>query len=699
MKSDPPSPLSQRLAQLFEQGFFRPLARPSAQLYVDCADRLELASDEGGQLSHADAIALVRDALAAHPGVKLDEDEGGQFADLRQRAGQIFNRLLEARWLEERPSSLDERWVVLSPRLPPLLGLLRGFAEDDLAELKDFAATVRSVCETLLTEGSLDPARRESEEMRQVVKELLDRVTRAGQQMRAVETVILRYVQEQRVSASPNETLRRFLIDIHEGEHMVCYDTLERGGLLPKLKQARLVAQDALANPFAKQRLAEPHYIRRSGVTLIGLEFTWPTERNKPPRRETWGVRVQYTSPTSKAEQTYFYVPARLNWAEIAPSGEVMSEEEFKSFVRREYEMVSGRKCLFPRQKDYLAEMATPHHLWFDEKQFPKTFPKAIAFEAEKDVENFIRRFILEENPLEVKDVKSAVGAYRETQARLERQTEEAELLRNVRELHGTYEKAKREAAILQHFGHALDHARLGELVTRHEKDLADLRTKHAQDNEAFDKFVTEAGRLKTALGEFHLDSDEAELKQKLTEQQTKRAEQTGLLQAQQGVRQRLRDLRLRWTQWLKRGAAIKLEGMGEILTVDDRLLDAMAAPDEKTGLAAMPDLAERFSQLFQAVGKLLEPHTTRITSISNRLKEIVADLERLDDGQTPGSFPIFQAIKTRLANSSTPPEQLCRLIEVKPNAEDWRNAVELVLGRNRFATSSWVQAKITAPH
>ena len=138
-----------------------------------------------------------------------------------------------------------------------MLGLLRGYAEDDLAELKDFAATVRSVCETLLAEGALDPARRNPEELRQVVKELFDRATRAGQQMRAVETVILRYAQEQRVSSTPNETLRRFLIEFHEGEHMVCYDTLEHGGLLPKLKQARLVAQDAWASPFVKQRLAE----------------------------------------------------------------------------------------------------------------------------------------------------------------------------------------------------------------------------------------------------------------------------------------------------------------------------------------------------------------------------------------------------------------------------------------------------------
>ncbi len=249
--------LSKRLARILAATFFRPLARPSAPVYMDCADRLEQAADEGGQLSHTDTLVIIRDALAAHPDSSLSEDEGAQFADLRQRAGQIFNRLLEAHWLEERSVSLDERWVVLSPRLAPLLRLLLEYAEDDLAELKDFAATIRSVCETLLAEGALDPSRRQPEELRQVIKELLDRIARAGQQMRAVETVILRFEQEQRASGSASETLRRFLVEFHEGEHWVCYDTLERGGLLPKLKQARLVAQEALANPFAKQRLAE----------------------------------------------------------------------------------------------------------------------------------------------------------------------------------------------------------------------------------------------------------------------------------------------------------------------------------------------------------------------------------------------------------------------------------------------------------
>ena len=360
----------------------------------------------------------------------------------------------------------------------------------------------------------------------------------------------------------------------------------------------------------------------------------------------------------------------------------MLDEEEFRGFLRREY----GRESIFARQQDYLAEMATPRHLWFDPEQFRKTFPKAIAFEPEKNVEKFIREFILEESPLDVRDVKTAVGAYRETQARLAQQEDEAKLLRNVHDLHVAYKRAQREAAILQHMVDALEHARLSELVDRHENELANLRAKHAQDNEAFDIRVAEAQQWKTALEEFRLDADETELRQKRSEQETKRTERKGLLEAQASVRQRLRDLRHRWEQWLRRGGEIKLEGLADALTVEDSLLDELAAPNEATGLRALAQLAERFSELFAATGNLLVPHVARINTISSRLKQIAIDLERLDEKQTPGDFPLFQAIKARLVNSSTPPEQLCRLIEVRPDAEEWRAALELVLGRNRFA-------------
>jgi cell division septum initiation protein DivIVA len=252
-----PKGIGTKLAPLLGGGFFRPLARPSAAIYVDCADRLAEAADEGGQIPHAEARGLIRDVLLQHPDVQLDEDEGGQFRDLNQRASQFFNKLIEVHWLEPRRVSLDEHYVLIAPALRQLLRLLRELAENRPAELKDFAATLRSLCRDLLNDGALDPNKLGPDEMRQTVKDLLERVGRAGDQMHAVETLVLEHATAQRTSTSAQETLQRFLVEFHMGEHMVCYDALQEAGLLPRLNQARAVAQEALYDPFTKQRLAE----------------------------------------------------------------------------------------------------------------------------------------------------------------------------------------------------------------------------------------------------------------------------------------------------------------------------------------------------------------------------------------------------------------------------------------------------------
>lgn len=249
--------LSERLGRALTSGFFRPLSRPSAPVSIDCADRLALSADEGGQVSHEDCQTLIREVLAAHPQAQLDDDEGASLGDLRQRAGQFYNKLIEAGWLQERRVSLDERWVLITPQLRILMRTLRELASNNPADLRDFAATLHSICQTLAHPSALDPQHLHPEPFRQTVKELLDRVERAADQMHAVETLILRHEDEQRTSDSPAETLRRFLIEFHAGEHMVCYDALQQGGLLPRLQRARAVVQDALANPLAKERLAE----------------------------------------------------------------------------------------------------------------------------------------------------------------------------------------------------------------------------------------------------------------------------------------------------------------------------------------------------------------------------------------------------------------------------------------------------------
>lgn len=249
--------LGLKVLPLLNAGFFRPLNRPTAAVYIDCADALVDAADEGGQVAHNEARVIVREVLTRHIDIPLDDDEGGQFRDLNQRAGQFFNKLLEAHWLEPRRISLDQHFVLIAPQLRRLLRLLKELAEDRPAELKDFAATLRSICTDLLADAALDPTRLGPEEMRQTIKDLLERAGRAEDQMHSVETLILQHENAQRTSVSASETIQRMLVDFHEGEHMVCYDALQEGGLLGRLNQARSVAQEALFKPFTKQRLAE----------------------------------------------------------------------------------------------------------------------------------------------------------------------------------------------------------------------------------------------------------------------------------------------------------------------------------------------------------------------------------------------------------------------------------------------------------
>ena len=251
--------LAARLAPVLAGHFFRPLARPSAPIYIECAERLVKATDEdeSGQLSHDDARAIINDILRSHPNATLADDEGGLLADITQRAGQLYNQLCAAQWLQERRVSFTERWVLVTPGLRLLVRFLGDLAKNRPADLKDFAGTLRSICDDLLQPRALDPNGHAPEIFRQKIWELLDRTERAITQLHTVETIILEHETAQRASESARETLHRALVSFHEGEHMTCHDALLESGLLSRIAQARDVVREATYDHFTKLRLAE----------------------------------------------------------------------------------------------------------------------------------------------------------------------------------------------------------------------------------------------------------------------------------------------------------------------------------------------------------------------------------------------------------------------------------------------------------
>ena len=224
-------------------------------MYVDCADGLGDAAGESGRIPLQEARMIVQAAVDRHP--PAEDEAGAETTDARVRSGKFLNFLLEAGWIEDRPESLHERWIVISPVLRPLLDMLRELAADHIRELKSFADTLDGVCRTLETEGILDPRKHTGAELKSAVTDLNTRMAHAITQLHSVEKVVHGYEQRQMQTRTGAETLRLFYGDFYEGQHMVCHDVLHRRGLLSRLHRVRAIVRHALENPLAHERLAE----------------------------------------------------------------------------------------------------------------------------------------------------------------------------------------------------------------------------------------------------------------------------------------------------------------------------------------------------------------------------------------------------------------------------------------------------------
>lgn len=433
-----------------------------------------------------------------------------------------------------------------------------------------------------------------------------------------------------------------------------------------------------------QMRNGQRHFLRQSGITIAALEFTRPAARgDAKPRRETWGIRLEYSSPDAAPKATYFCIPDRLDYVALAPGGKLMLEEPFRAWIRREY----GNENIFSRQRDYLEEMAAPRHLNFDSAAFQRTFPKAIAFELEENVEKFIREFILEESPLDVREVRSALRAYDDTRKRLEKQEDEAAFLRRIQEQHLLCESSRRESAVLLHLEQRLRFSQAGEACERHAAEIRRLEEEHADDLKKLEEARGEAGRLEKLLNEvrFEIQNDPqgGQLDQLERQRMDAHARVEFLREVRKSTRARLDERARQWVNWLKHGNALKLEGLEAALDPQDLPVSALRSGSDAERLAVLPELARQFNEIWVAVERWLPPLKQALSGADKRVRQLTEDLERLSEGLSPGSFPLLSAAREKLADRV---EQLGRLIEVNPDAERWWPALEMFLGSHRWA-------------
>jgi energy-coupling factor transporter ATP-binding protein EcfA2 len=430
-------------------------------------------------------------------------------------------------------------------------------------------------------------------------------------------------------------------------------------------------------------RDGQERYLRTSGVTIAALEFEFPLEPGESgPRRQTWGARIEFDSPTSRGRTLWFMVPGRLERSDflrdnpLLDGEEFYPEEEFRVHLKRD---LGGES--WEHQRTYLEEMRQRSALHFDREQMNKTLPKAMAFQPESNFEAFIRDYLLEAGMPDVRAVRASVDAHRRAKERLEKMHDQFTRLTRIGELHRVAETHRREAALWTHLRDALLHEESLEKVEAGHKKLRALIEENEAGLKARVEAIRERDRLSLQLDETRLVVGQDAQFSRLSEDKEKLArlgeEITRLREARKSVSQFVRDHAMNWRDWLRLAERLELESLEESTAV----FESFRSSDEAGAMAMLGRLSRAGDRLLNEAKARLAKLREEIARLERREAELARDLKNYDEDRATAS-PLLDALRAEGLKA----EIFGRTIDVKPEAESWWPLLESLLSTERHA-------------
>lgn len=422
----------------------------------------------------------------------------------------------------------------------------------------------------------------------------------------------------------------------------------------------------------------EPRYLRRSGATVIGLEFTWPPRGGDAPRRETWGMRIQFESPSAQPSYVRFHVPGRMERSAFCDDkGSFLTEEEFRSRVKHELD----GDAAYASHTAFQEEMGVHRHLDFDEVQMRRTLPKAIAFELDTDYQTFIRGFILEPYPLDVINTRRSLSELRAAEKRVFELSEQQKHLEAIANENEQYQQAVREVLLRGHLRRALKHAEVEEKRAQAAARLATLRKDNKENAEKLKNASEAKAQAKAKLESIRriasLDDPQfADYEQLVLERTSLEKEVGELGKKAKSAREYLTSLAVAWDNWL-----IDAENNNCSAIVDAGRLAALREPDIVAGLAAAAALVDDFNQIFNATLERQRSQASIIQGLEEKKARLDAYLKLLRADRT-ASTPLLDKLRSLGIRAQT----LGRVIEVLPVGEEWWGTIEAILDRDSHA-------------
>lgn len=325
-----------------------------------------------------------------------------------------------------------------------------------------------------------------------------------------------------------------------------------------------------------------------------------------------------------------------------------------------------------------------------DQIRFLRAFKNAITFVPIRNVSDFVRRYILEDRPIQVRDLQNALQRYREIRRRT-REAQERE--RKLKEINDLYQRAEKAEGLSVAWRWVEKEALYNALITEIEpvREAIEERAKDIAENEATHASMNNAWQ----------EADEAYNQASMQLAATNTAQRKVAIEAQRNTAETIK-------QSIEKDLAGCRSALGRVhrildspgLLDDDPLLEklqeftALLKPVEDLLIQPWPADPDTIASKVEAIKPLLALVKSRLAERHEALVLETGDLEkslvgvqdrikRLERGEGDLS-PETGNLQKLLADHAIQSTPLCDCLDVTDEA--WRQALESFLGNHREA-------------
>lgn len=367
--------------------------------------------------------------------------------------------------------------------------------------------------------------------------------------------------------------------------------------------------------------------------------------------------------------------------------------ERVKANLRQRCKIQGSELQLMPDGERFIREIGEALSYQgrsFEPKRFAKNLQNAITFNPKlfNDVSQFVRRYILDDHPIKVKELQDSLRRYRDIETKTKEIKAKIDSLKIVQLFYGEaarqldralqYEWIEKEATVL----------RLDEEHSALENQLADLEDQQKDIKEKLEMLVaaSQEDNEKIQALKIKIESSDVEAKrgELLSRQQTETERKSQAESSISNVRLALSGVYklLDYEEFFSDEIVSALKRLKTIIPQTDELLSTLWPdnPDlvQQTAISVASELGERYTPLDEALRQRSQANKI----LEQRLIEIRRQLDILSSGKTP--LFLAEPLQELLSSRNIVSKPLCDLIEISD--ERWRDAVERYLGGLREA-------------